>query len=90
MEVTSTPTLFINGRSIGNVSQIPADTLKATGGVRREARQVNGGLRASVSGFSGPVPGIESLATEATSRSPTFYFPLSQISLETRSLLAST
>jgi protein-disulfide isomerase len=28
MEVTSTPTLFINGRRIGNVSQIPADVLK--------------------------------------------------------------
>jgi protein-disulfide isomerase len=27
--VNSTPTLFINGRSIGNVSQVPADTLKA-------------------------------------------------------------
>ena len=27
-DVTSTPTLFINGRKIGNVSQIPADTLK--------------------------------------------------------------
>ncbi len=28
LEVTSTPTLFINGRRIGNVSQIPADVLK--------------------------------------------------------------
>jgi protein-disulfide isomerase len=28
MEVTSTPTLFINGRRIGNVSQIPAEVLK--------------------------------------------------------------
>jgi protein-disulfide isomerase len=28
VNVTGTPTLFINGRSIGNVSQIPADTLK--------------------------------------------------------------
>ena len=27
--VNSTPTLFINGRSIGSVSQVPADTLKA-------------------------------------------------------------
>lgn len=27
--VNSTPTLFINGRSIANVSQVPADTLKA-------------------------------------------------------------
>ncbi len=26
--VTGTPTIFINGRSIGNVSQVPADTLK--------------------------------------------------------------
>jgi protein-disulfide isomerase len=29
VNVTGTPTLFINGRSIGNVSQVPADTLKA-------------------------------------------------------------
>ena len=28
VNVTGTPTLFINGRSIGNVSQVPADTLK--------------------------------------------------------------
>jgi protein-disulfide isomerase len=28
VEVTGTPTLFINGRKVGNVSQIPADTLK--------------------------------------------------------------
>jgi protein-disulfide isomerase len=28
VEVTSTPTLFINGRRIGNVTQIPADVLK--------------------------------------------------------------
>jgi len=28
VNVTCTPTLFINGRSIGNVSQVPADTLK--------------------------------------------------------------
>jgi protein-disulfide isomerase len=28
VEVTSTPTLFINGRRIGNVSQIPAEVLK--------------------------------------------------------------
>ena len=28
VDVTGTPTLFINGRKIGNVSQIPADTLK--------------------------------------------------------------
>lgn len=28
LEVTSTPTLFINGRRLGNVSQIPADVLK--------------------------------------------------------------
>jgi protein-disulfide isomerase len=28
MEVTSTPTLFINGRRIGNVSNIPAEVLK--------------------------------------------------------------
>jgi len=28
LEVTSTPTLFINGRRIGNVSQIPAEVLK--------------------------------------------------------------
>jgi protein-disulfide isomerase len=28
-EVSGTPTLFINGRKIGNVGQIPADTLKA-------------------------------------------------------------
>jgi len=28
LEVTGTPTLFINGRRIGNVSQIPADVLK--------------------------------------------------------------
>jgi protein-disulfide isomerase len=26
--VTGTPTLFINGRSIGNISQVPAATLK--------------------------------------------------------------
>jgi protein-disulfide isomerase len=29
VNVTGTPTLFINGRSIGNVSRVPADTLKA-------------------------------------------------------------
>src|SRR5580658_8103074 len=29
VNVTGTPTLFINGRIIGNVSQVPADTLKA-------------------------------------------------------------
>jgi protein-disulfide isomerase len=29
VNVTGTPTLFINGRSIGNVSNVPADTLKA-------------------------------------------------------------
>ena len=29
VNVTGTPTLFINGRSIGNVSQVPADTLKS-------------------------------------------------------------
>jgi protein-disulfide isomerase len=28
VNVTGTPTLFINGRNIGNVSQVPADTLK--------------------------------------------------------------
>jgi protein-disulfide isomerase len=28
VDVTGTPTLFINGRKVGNVSQIPADTLK--------------------------------------------------------------
>jgi protein-disulfide isomerase len=28
VDVTGTPTLFINGRRIGNVSQVPADTLK--------------------------------------------------------------
>ena len=28
VNVTGTPTLFINGRSIGNVGQVPADTLK--------------------------------------------------------------
>ena len=28
VEVTGTPTLFINGRKIGNISQVPADTLK--------------------------------------------------------------
>ena len=28
VDVNSTPTLFINGRKIGNVAQIPADTLK--------------------------------------------------------------
>jgi protein-disulfide isomerase len=27
--VTGTPTLFVNGRSIGNISQVPAETLKA-------------------------------------------------------------
>jgi protein-disulfide isomerase len=29
VNVTGTPTLFINGRSLGNVSQVPADTLKS-------------------------------------------------------------
>jgi protein-disulfide isomerase len=29
VNVTGTPTLFINGRSIGNVSQVPAETLKS-------------------------------------------------------------
>lgn len=29
VDVTSTPTLFINGRKIGNIGQIPADALKA-------------------------------------------------------------
>lgn len=29
VNVTGTPTLFINGRSIGNVSQVPAEALKA-------------------------------------------------------------
>ena len=29
LNVNATPTLFINGRSIGNVSQVPADTLKS-------------------------------------------------------------
>lgn len=28
VDVTSTPTLFINGRKIGNIAQIPAETLK--------------------------------------------------------------
>ena len=28
VDVTSTPTIFINGRKIGNIGQIPADTLK--------------------------------------------------------------
>jgi protein-disulfide isomerase len=28
VNVTGTPTLFINGRSVGNVSQIPAASLK--------------------------------------------------------------
>lgn len=28
VNVTGTPTLFINGRTVGNVSQVPADTLK--------------------------------------------------------------
>jgi protein-disulfide isomerase len=28
VDVTGTPTLFINGRSIGNISKVPADTLK--------------------------------------------------------------
>jgi protein-disulfide isomerase len=26
--VTGTPTLYINGRSIGNIANVPADTLK--------------------------------------------------------------
>jgi protein-disulfide isomerase len=29
VNVTGTPTLFINGRAIGNVTQVPADTLKS-------------------------------------------------------------
>lgn len=29
VNVTGTPTLFINGRTVGNVSQVPADTLKS-------------------------------------------------------------
>jgi protein-disulfide isomerase len=29
VSVTGTPTLFVNGRTIGNVSQVPADSLKA-------------------------------------------------------------
>src|SRR5271166_3749466 len=29
VNITGTPTLFINGRTIGNVSQVPADTLKS-------------------------------------------------------------
>jgi protein-disulfide isomerase len=29
VNVTGTPTLFINGRTIGNISQVPADTLKS-------------------------------------------------------------
>lgn len=29
VNVTGTPTLFVNGRTIGNVSQVPADSLKA-------------------------------------------------------------
>jgi len=29
VNVTGTPTLFVNGRTIGNISQVPADTLKA-------------------------------------------------------------
>src|SRR3984957_19528086 len=29
VEITGTPTLFVNGRRIGNLSQIPADTLKS-------------------------------------------------------------
>jgi protein-disulfide isomerase len=29
VNVTGTPTIYINGRSIGNISQVPADTLKA-------------------------------------------------------------
>ena len=28
VNVTGTPTLFINGRSIGNVNQVPAESLK--------------------------------------------------------------
>jgi hypothetical protein len=28
VEVTSAPSLFINGRKIGNISQVPADTPK--------------------------------------------------------------
>jgi hypothetical protein len=28
VDVTSAPSLFINGRKIGNISQVPADTLK--------------------------------------------------------------
>jgi protein-disulfide isomerase len=28
VNVTGTPTLFINGRSIGNVANVPSDTLK--------------------------------------------------------------
>ena len=37
VNVTGTPTLFINGRSIGNVSQVPASTLK--GLVEFEAKE---------------------------------------------------
>jgi protein-disulfide isomerase len=29
VNVTGTPTLFVNGRTIGNIGQVPADTLKA-------------------------------------------------------------
>jgi protein-disulfide isomerase len=29
VNVAATPTLFVNGRSIGNVAKIPADTLKS-------------------------------------------------------------
>ena len=29
VDVSGTPTLFINGRSIGNISQVPADVLKS-------------------------------------------------------------
>ena len=28
LEVTGTPTIFINGRKIGNIGQVPADVLK--------------------------------------------------------------
>jgi hypothetical protein len=44
VNVTGTPTLFINGRSIGNVSQIPAASLKGWWSSRRSKGRGDSGF----------------------------------------------
>ena len=68
VNVTGTPTLFINGRTIGNISQVPADTLKAWWSLPRSSEVSR--LRASALGLQPFARDFNRFEREPTSRSP--------------------